>query len=205
MSLKRFSTLSVLSIILGIIMFSCNKNKAFEGKINLDYSDAFDLEKETIKKVEIFSYPDRLAWDTLRHKEIIRNNKIDFDTSMINEKVTLLKEDQIKELFDLIKIHCKVKGDVAPYSSCYMPRNLILFYNDKNKIIGHIELCFECATSESSNNLKENWDYCKDDVKDFFKKAGIKYFVDSEEKEEKERLFLDSLKTTKIVNNKVLK
>ena len=41
--------------------------------------------------------------------------------------------------------------------------------------------------------------YCR------FKKSGIKYFVDSKEKEEKERLFLDSLKTTKIVNNKVLK
>ncbi|WP_129025128.1 hypothetical protein [Flavobacterium sp. YO12] len=197
MSLKRFSTLLVLSIILGIIMVSCNKNKAFEGERNLDYSDAFDLEKEAIKKVEIFSYPDRLAWDTLRHKEIIRNNKIDFNTSMINEKVTLLKETQIKELFKLIKIHCKVEGDVAPYSSCYMPRNLILFYNDQNRIIGHIELCFECGTSESSNNLKENWDYCKNDVKDFFKKVGIKYFVDTEEKEEKERLFLDGLKTAK--------
>lgn len=171
-----------------------------------DYSDAFTLEKETIKKIEIFSYPDRLAWDTLRHrKEIIRNNKIDFDTSMINERVALLKETQIKELFELIKIHCKIEGDVAPYSSCYMPRNLILFYNNKNLIIGHIELCFECGTSESSNNLKENWDYCKDDVKDFFKKVGVKYFVDTEEKEEKERLFLDSLKTIKLVNNKVLK
>ncbi|KOP36644.1 hypothetical protein DBB36_08570 [Flavobacterium sp. WLB] len=203
MSLKKFSKLLVLSIILGLA--SCNKNKAFEGERNLDYSDAFDLEKEAIKKIEIFSYPDRLAWDTLRHKEIIRNNKIDFDTSMINEKVTLLKETQIKELFGLIKIHCKVEGDVAPYSSCYMPRNLILFYNKENRIIAHIEVCFECGTSESSNNLRENWDYCKDDVKDFFKKAGIKYFVDTNEKEEKERLFLDSLKTTKIVNNKVLK
>jgi len=203
MSLRRLSRFLVLSIILGIV--SCNKNKAFDGERSLDYSDAFDLEKETIKKIEIFSYPDRLAWDTLRHKEIIINNKIDFDTSMINEKVTLLKETEIKELFDLIKIQCKVEGDVAPYSSCYIPRNLILFYNDKNRIIGHIELCFECGTSEASNNLRENWDYCKDDVKEFFKKSGIKYFIDTEEKAEKERLFLDSLKTAKIVNKKVLK
>ncbi|WP_291152939.1 hypothetical protein [Flavobacterium sp. UBA7680] len=204
MNLRKFKKFLALSIILGMV--SCNKNKGFEGEREQDYSDAFDLEKEAIKKIEIFSYPDRLSWDTLRHREeIIRNNKIDFDTSMINEKVTLLKETQIKELFDLIKIHCKVEGDVAPYSSCYMPRNLMLFYNNKNRIIGHMELCFECGTSESSNNLRENWDYCKDDVKDFFKKAGIKYFVDTEEKEEKERLFLDSLKTTKIVNNKVLK
>lgn len=204
MSLRRLKKFLVFLIILGII--SCNKTKNPESEMEPDYSDAFTLEKETIKKIEIFSYPDRLAWDTLRHrKEIIRNNKIDFDTSMINERVALLKETQIKELFELIKIHCKIEGDVAPYSSCYMPRNLILFYNNKNLIIGHIELCFECGTSESSNNLKENWDYCKDDVKDFFKKVGVKYFVDTEEKEEKERLFLDSLKTIKLVNNKVLK
>ncbi|MET3027791.1 hypothetical protein ABXT06_14025 [Flavobacterium sp. UW10123] len=202
--MKKLLVLVIIST-----LFSCNRNKDLEDEIKskreLDYSDAFDLEKEAIKKIEILSYPDRLAWDTLRHREIIINNKIDFDTSMVNEKVTLLKETQINELFDLIKIHCKVEGDVAPYSSCYMPRNLILFYNNKNKIIGHIEVCFQCGTSKSSNNLRESWDYCKDDVKDFFKKAGIKYFVDTEEKEEKERLFLDSLKTTKKLNNNVLK
>lgn len=100
----------------------CNKNKNSEAEKQSDYSDAFNIEKETIKKIEIFSYPDRLSWDTLRHREIILNNKIDFDTSMINEKVILLKKTQIKELSELIKIHCKVEGVVSPYSSCYMPR-----------------------------------------------------------------------------------
>ncbi|MFB3387343.1 hypothetical protein [Flavobacterium sp. LAR06] len=78
-----------------------------------------------------------------------------------------------------------------------MPRNLMLFYNNKNKIIAHIELCFTCGTSSNSNNLKENLDYCKDDLKVFLKKEGIKYFVDTEELEKKEILFLDSLKAKK--------
>ncbi|MBF4463815.1 hypothetical protein [Flavobacterium sp. LC2016-12] len=189
-----------LIIMLGLI--SCNKNKDSEGNVEvdqiIDYSDNIDFELEQIQKIEIFSYPDRLSWDTLRHREeIIRNNKIDFDTSMINEKITLLKKPKIKELFDLIKNHCKIEGDVAPYSTCYMPRNLMLFYNNKNEIIAHIELCFTCGTSSSSNNLKENWDYCKDDLKVFLKKEGIKYFVDTEELEKKEILFLDSLKAKK--------
>lgn len=196
----------IILLITILAFISCNTNKGsgenIEEEKEIDYSDSIDFKLEKIKRVEVFSYPDRLSWDTIRHREeIIRNNKIDFDTSMINEKVTLLKQQQIKELFYLIKIHCKNEGDVAPFSACYMPRNLILFYNDKNKIIAHIELCFTCGTSNSSANLQENWDYCKDDVKVFLKKAGIKYFVDTEEMGNKERLFLDSLKTAKKIVN----
>jgi len=196
----------IVFLIIMLVSISCNKSKGYdenvEGERPIDYSNNIDFELEQIRKVEIYSYPDRLSWDTIRHREeIIRNNKVDFDTSMINEKITLLKKVQIKELFDLIKNHCKIEGDVAPYSACYMPRNLMLFYNDKNKIIAHIEICFTCGTSNSSNNLSENWDYCKDDLKLFLKKQGVKYFVDTEKLEEKERLFLDSLKAKKKIIN----
>jgi hypothetical protein len=41
---------------------------------------------------------------------------------------------------------------VTSHTSCYNPRNGILFYDEENKLIGFIEICFECSQFLAAGN-----------------------------------------------------
>jgi hypothetical protein len=66
---------------------------------------------------------------------------------------------------------------------------MILFRDDKNRIIGYNEFCINCIGSRSSTNLNGFQKYCYSDMGDLFRKFGIKLFVEYED-EGKEYEFL---------------
>lgn len=135
-----------------------------------------------IKKIEFLSYPNRMFWDNrndrqaVEYGELVINQKIVFDTTLIKERISL-NQIQTKELYLLLKNKCNVQ---EPIAGCYNPRNMILYRDFKNKIIAYQEFCFECIGSRESKNLLNNSSFCLLDMKQLFKKVGIKYFNDSD-------------------------
>lgn len=150
--------------LLGLLLFVSCKNESA-----LTYSKEFDL--KGFSKIEVLSYPDRMLWDTLESsEEVIKDGRLNFDSTFVKERV-ILSEKQSSEL---IKIFCQdscyMEKVTAP---CFDPRDMILFRDNKNKIIAYKEFCFECSNSRSSKNLSAFDDYCIGDIYMFINKLDI--------------------------------
>ena len=149
-------------------------------------------------KIEFISYcGDRIMWDTIGsngknffYKDVVINSKLNFDSTMIKERV-ILNKNQEKELINLMV--CDTCEPEELPSACYMPRHLILFRDKKNKIIAYNEFCFECIGSRHSKNLDDFQKFCLSDMYKQFEKAGIKFFGDTKEQGKEENKFLDSI------------
>jgi hypothetical protein len=172
----------ILLILIFVCILSCQKDKEFK--------------LPNLSKIEFVSYPDRMIWDTigakgekLFYKNLIVNSKLNFDSTMIKERV-ILKSEQLKELSMLLQETC---DDQYEASACYMPRNLILFRDNKDKIIAYKEFCFSCSGSYSSKNIEKYSEFCLKDMNSLFRKFGIKYFGDTPEQVREESKFIDSI------------
>lgn len=148
-------------------------------------------------KIELISYRgDRIIWDTigegekLFYKDLVVNSKLNLDSTFINERV-ILNKAQEKELLNLMVCDTCVPEEMP--AACYMPRHLILFRNNKDKIIAYQEFCFGCIGFNSSKNLRDFQKFCLSDMYKQFEKAGIKFFGDTPEQEKEEHKFLDSI------------
>lgn len=169
--------------ILSFLFFSCKKEREFPLK--------------NFTKVEFVSYYDRTVWDTIKingknsiYKTLVVNGKFAFDSTFIREKIVLNKKQE-KELLNLMVCDTCVLEELP--AACYMPRHMIVFRDEKNKIIAYKEFCFTCVGSRSSDNVKPYNSFCMEDMEKLFKKFGIKYFADTPEQEREESKFLDSI------------
>ncbi len=158
-----------------------------------------------LTKVELLSYPDRMMWDTIPYKtensfykELTDNGKLNFDTTMVKERL-ILNENQLKQLNMILQETCSINENVA---ACYMPRHLILFRNKNNKIIAYNEFCFDCVGSRNSKNLDSYQKFCMNDMAGLFKKFGIKYFGNTKEQKRMENDIFDSIQKVRSINNK---
>jgi len=146
-----------------ILFVSCKNETA------LTYSKKFDL--KGFSKIEVLAYPDRMLWDSLKFKEeVIKNGRLNFDSTFVKERV-ILSENQSSELIKLFcQDSCYVEQEVA---DCFDPRDMILFRDNKNKIIAYKEFCFGCSNSRGSENLAAFNDYCIGDIYMFINKLDI--------------------------------
>jgi hypothetical protein len=143
-----------------------------------------DFPIKNFSKIELVSYYNRILWDTLRYKgerpsyKILADNyKLTFDSTMIQERV-ILNKSQEKELLNLMISDACVPEEIS--AACYDPRHMILFRDDKNRIIGYNEFCINCIGSRTSTNLNGFQKYCYSNMGDLFRKFGIKLFVEYE-------------------------
>lgn len=70
------------------------------------------------------------------------------------------------------------EGDEMEAAACYEPRNGIIFFDEKNNILGYIEICFECLQYElvpETITLTNLYPYEFDALKNLFREAGISY------------------------------
>jgi hypothetical protein len=138
-------------IIVLISLFSCKSEK----------EEAFELFTKEVEKVKIWSYPARGLWDVEDGKERqgikILNNKIQLDTTKIIENVEL-NGNQKENLFELLNEDVCFFG--GTHAACYIPRHLILFYDENEKLIGFYEFCIECGGSVESKSLKNIPTFC---------------------------------------------
>ncbi|MGX7666131.1 hypothetical protein [Flavobacterium pedocola] len=105
-------------------------------------------------------------------------------------EIVELPTSQIDELSNWMinfKVIRRPKEVIVNMTNCYEPRNAVLFLDENNNVVSHLEICFECGqyylTPESISDFN---DLCKlggcDEhqilLKEFFRKSGIKYGID---------------------------
>ena len=190
----------VLFLISILLLISCKNNdaeKTFSKVINKR-----DFPIKNFSKIELISYYNRIYWDTKfkgefpTHKVLVEDYKLTFDSTMIQERIVLNKVQE-KELLNLmLSDSCSIDQIAA---ACYNPRHMILFRDNKNRIIGYDEFCLECASSRNSDNLEDFQQYCYYDMSNLFKKFGIKLFVEIDDKKaiEKEDAFVEKIRNSK--------
>lgn len=196
----------IIFLITILLVVSCkneNLQKPSENKgIKIEQSISKIIKKrdfpiKNFSKIELVSYYNRVIWDTIKfkgeqpsNKFLVDNYKLTFDSTMIQERVVLNKS-QKKELLNLLISDTCVPQEMQ--AGCYNPRHMILFRDDKNRIIGYNEFCIDCVGSRYSNNLNGFQKYCYTDMAELFRKCGIKLFVEDEDAGgEKEMKFLQS-------------
>lgn len=139
------------------------------------------------EKIEIVSYPVRFNWDTLtnvkdegvtRLRPLLKDKKLNINPVGIKDRV-VVSEKYKKQLFSFFFIEeCPKDYSVA---SCFEPRHCILFYNKKNEIFAHIEVCLGCSVAYSSGfEFNEICGERINDLDKIFKDAGVTYFGEDE-------------------------
>jgi hypothetical protein len=139
------------------------------------------------KKIEIISYPVRFNWDTLtnvkdgvgtRLRPLLKDKKLNVNPVGINDRI-VLNEKHKRQLFNFLFIDQCPKDYII--SSCFDARHCILFYDKKNEIFAHIEVCLDCSVAHSSGF--EFNEICSERINDLgriFKDAGVTYFGEND-------------------------
>lgn len=91
----------------------------------------------------------RYRWrlsSTLNYNE----NNITWDATRFKQN-TFIKEKDYTILFNQI---LNKEPEIISITTCYQPRNGILFYNKNKLAFAFLEICFECSQTRKSNNLE---------------------------------------------------
>ncbi|SNR55395.1 hypothetical protein [Flavobacterium sp. ov086] len=183
----------ILFLISILILISCKKEK-IESQSFSKLITKREFPLKNYSKIELISYYNRVVWDTKYkgeppiYKVLVDNYKLTFDSTMIQERVVLNKVQE-KELLNLMV--CDTCALKQIESACYNPRHMILFRDDKNRIIGYNEFCMECYASSNSANLDGFQKYCYSDMEALFKKFGINLFMEDSDKDQEYIFFKD--------------
>jgi len=195
----------IFFLIIVFIFISCKesapKNKSALNEISevrIDGSISKVIKKrdfpiKNFSKIELISYYNRIYWDTIKHdgeqpfnKDLVDNYKLTFDSTMIQERV-ILNKIQEKELLNLMISDTCVPQEIS--AACYNPRHMIVFRDQKNRIIGYNEFCINCNGARNSSNLDGYQKYCLYEMGRLFRKFEIKLFIEHDD-EPKEAEFL---------------
>ncbi|MCR4030258.1 MULTISPECIES: hypothetical protein [Flavobacterium] len=178
----------ILFLIVIFVFFSCKKekeNSQFEespvsSRTETEIIKERNFPFKNLSKVEVLSYEDRMRWDkkitkkeNKYYKDLVVDYKLNFDSTKVKERVLLSSALKTELIGLLSQDSCKVEN--LP-RDCYMPRHMIVFRDQKNRIIGYKELCLSCKGYRESKNLENYNGFCFTQMEDLFKKAGIKYF-----------------------------
>lgn len=105
------------------------------------------------------------------------NSDVQISNDFIKEKIKL-KDKQKSKLFNLTtKDSCGIKQH---FSECYNPRHAIFFKDNKNKVLGSIEICLDCDVFNHSESIGRATIYCHDDMRMFLYNVGIRYFINDD-------------------------
>jgi hypothetical protein len=161
--LKRFLAVIIISL---FFLNGCGSDAPLK-----EYTYPFSK----ASKIEVVSYPGRMNWDDI-DEEIVKDGVLTINDKIKERKV--FTKAQTDSLFNFLFIdECPVFNSK---SKCFDPRHAILFYDKKGKVIGHIEICLECGTSQQSFSFNAICDERTKQLADIFKQAGIKYFGEGE-------------------------
>ena len=135
------------------------------------------------KKIEIYAFQSFSG--NYLNPHYLKTNKVEIPEKFLRNKIVLNELQVLKLKKKLIK----TKDKIEERATCYEPRHIIVFYNEKDEIFGYVELCFECTGTSATNNLK----FLEDRIFfqcELFKEFGITYFEETkEEKEEKVKFY----------------
>ncbi len=180
--------MKLYTFLLILIFISCKENEVkSSSKISdieikekeYDFSDSVQFKFEDIASVEVYSFLNKTTIEMFKgyRKDINFNSDVQISNDFIKEYIKL-NDRQKLELFNLItKDSCKTEQ--SP-SECYNPRHAIFFKDKVNKILGSIEMCFDCDDFNHSESLGNAKYYCYDDMRMFLYDVGIRYFINDD-------------------------
>ena len=134
---------------------------------------------DKVNRIEILAYVDRNQWNQEDNPDYLKFNFIQNGKLKISKKYLKNRISLNKEQIEILKSKLRKCDRENWAAACYDPRHAILFYDENDKIFGHIEMCFDCNGSRSSENLK-NFSECALGLEETFKKFGITYFGEEE-------------------------
>ncbi len=180
--------MKLYTFLLILIFISCKENEVkSSSKISdieikekeYDFSDSVQFKFEDIASVEVYSFLNKTTIEMFKgyRKDINFNSDVQISNDFIKEYIKL-NDRQKLELFNLItKDSCKTEQ--SP-SECYNPRHAIFFKDKVSKILGSIEMCFDCDDFNHSESLGNAKYYCYDDMRMFLYDVGIRYFINDD-------------------------
>lgn len=161
--MKRFLIGFALSL---SVLIGCESNQPVK-----EYTFPFSK----ASRIEVISYAGRMNWGDM-DEEIVKDSSLVIKDKIKERKV--FTKTQTDSLFDFLFIdECTVFDSK---SRCFDPRHSVLFYDEKDKVIGYIEVCLECGTTEQSFSFNAICDKRTKKLANIFKQAGIKYFGEGE-------------------------
>lgn len=155
------------------------KNESKKVTKEYDFSDSMKFKYEDITSVEIYSFLNKAMVEMYKNyrKDINFNSDVQISNDFIKENIKLNNKQKL-ELFNLItKDSCKSEQNP---SECYNPRHAIFFKDNENKVLGSIEICFDCDEFNHSESLGNAKCYCYDDMRMFLYNVGIRYFINDD-------------------------
>ena len=111
----------------------------------------------------------------------MKNGDVDF-TKL--KEIKTIDKSEIDTLTDIL-FNEGYRGRFSSFSesTCYNPRNAILFIDSKGKTFGFIEICFECSGYRLSSKKIKAGDFCSQKyyyLRRFFAANGIVFGVQNE-------------------------
>lgn len=134
--------------------------------------DTTKIEKYQVKYLKSFTFKEKKVFKKYFAKEVI-----EIDKTQIDELSNLMFNYKIKKL---------PKKLINTPLGCYIPRNAVLFLDQNDKVISHLEICFECMQTYFSPDPYNTNDIVIQDncfekielLRKFFNNNGIKYGVE---------------------------
>lgn len=149
-------------------------NYSFKKRLSL-------LSVDSITEIKVVSHITKVGVYGDSLQKYFNNLKVKED--YFNEKefheVETLTLSQIEKLTDIF-FNYNNKSGIVIAKGCYMPRNAIIFLDKNQKILGYIEICFECLNYRTSDEALTIGSYCSekyDLIKAVFKESGITYGI----------------------------
>lgn len=139
------------------------------------------------KYVRIISYKEEVFTDTTNFfqdkilsngKRLPRNVMSDLSIQPKVFESYLLNKSDINSLTNILYNHSFRGKKYEEGTTCYIPRNAIIFYDGRGFAFEWIEICFECSQYKKTSEKVQSGDFCigkYELLKKFFQKKDIKY------------------------------
>lgn len=197
--------LAIMLLLLSqMVLFSnAEENKEVELEINVDLSDLkFDpippddqISKDIKGWVQEFEYISLVLYNYSvdSKRSLFQDGK--FHKGVKGQFSKKLTENEATVVVNAITGKHLWKGGAL----CYMPHHGFVFYNKKDEVVGHIEICFMCGRHKSfpSKGLSLYWDL--DSMRKLIKSKGIPVYDTTKEWEN----YFKKLQSHNVQNSKL--
>lgn len=165
-----------------ILSVGCNsQNDNNNTEVKSDNALLLPQELEVVDHALLISYTSSFDGENSFSDYLTKNFSSLSDLNILNDEKlnikdhVIIEDEDLDELFDILyKQSCS--DDLV--GNCFTPNHAVVYYDHNNKVMGYTEICFDCITSVSSQNIP-TLKLCNskmNQLMDFMKKHNVTYF-----------------------------